>query len=121
MSRVEGLALRVPRIGERFRALDPTLILWVVLAAVLVFLVVYPLSQLVLVSFQKADGGGFTLANYAAAYSRPRYVQALWNSLVMGAAVGHSAWCSRCRWPGRSRAPTCRPSSWCGSACSAPS
>jgi iron(III) transport system permease protein len=92
MSRVEpavDLALPLRRAGlvMRLRALDRTLLLWLVLAAVLIFLVVNPLLRLVLTSFQAADGGGFTLANYAAAYGRPRYVQALWNSLMLGAAV----------------------------------
>jgi len=92
MSRVEpagdlGVPLQRAGLALRLRALDRTLLLWLVLAAVLVFLVVNPLLRLVLTSFQAADSGAFTLANYAAAYGRPRYVQALWNSLVMGAAV----------------------------------
>jgi iron(III) transport system permease protein len=92
MSRAEpagDLAAPLQRasLALRLRALDRTVLVWIVLAAVLVFLVVNPLLRLVLTSFQAADGGAFTLANYAAAYGRPRYVQALWNSLVMGAAV----------------------------------
>jgi iron(III) transport system permease protein len=93
MSRVEPVGdlvarpLRRATLAARLRALDPTLLLWVVLAAALVFLVVNPLLRLVLTSFQAADTGAFTLANYVAAYSRPRYLQALWNSLMLGAAV----------------------------------
>ena len=92
MSRAEpagDLAAPLQRasLALRLRALDRTVLVWIVLAAVLVFLVVNPLLRLVLTSFQAADSGAFTLANYAAAYGRPRYVQALWNSLVMGAAV----------------------------------
>ncbi len=91
MSRVEpaGLALPAHRSAwsARLRALDPMLLLWVALAAVLVFLVVNPLFRLVLTSLQTADGSAFTLSNYVAAYSRPRYVQALWNSLMLGASV----------------------------------
>src|SRR5579862_5026472 len=74
-------------LAARLRALDPTLLVWLVLAAALIFLVVNPLFRLVLTSFQTADTGAYTVANYIEAYSRPRYVQALWNSLMLGAAV----------------------------------
>ena len=69
------------------RALDPTVLVWLVLAAVLIFLVVNPLLRLVLTSFQAADTRAFTVANYIEAYSRPRYIEALRNSLMLGAAV----------------------------------
>ena len=82
-----GMPARRVTWAARLRALDPTLLVWLALAAVLVFLVVNPLLRLVLTSFQAADTGTFTLANYVAAYSRPRYVEALWNSLMLGAAV----------------------------------
>ena len=71
----------------RSRAFDPLLILWVLLAAVLVFLVVNPLYQLVRTSLEDADTGAFTLSNYAAAYSRPRYLTAMWNSIRLGFSV----------------------------------
>ncbi|MCC7271760.1 MAG: iron ABC transporter permease [Alphaproteobacteria bacterium] len=71
----------------RLRNLDPTILLWLLLIAVLLFLVINPLLRLVLTSFAEKDTGLFTLANYAAAYGRPRYVEALWNSLVLGTAV----------------------------------
>src|SRR5258708_24064009 len=90
MSRVEPAHdFAMPRVSwaARLRALDPMLLLWVALAAALIFLVVNPLFRLVLTSFQAADTGELTLANYVTAYSRPRYVQALWNSLVLGTAV----------------------------------
>ncbi|MDQ6881653.1 MAG: iron ABC transporter permease, partial [Pseudomonadota bacterium] len=59
----------------------------IVAIVVLVVLVVNPLLRLLIVSFQ--DGaGGFTLSNYVAAYSRSRNVEALWNSLVLGASAG---------------------------------
>ncbi len=63
------------------------LVLLLAIAAVLVFLVVNPLARLVAVSLQDPDTGAFTVANYLAAYGRPRYVQALVNSLALGAAV----------------------------------
>ena len=69
------------------RALDPTVLVWLALAAVLIFLVVNPLLRLVLTSFQAADTRAFTVANYIEAYSRPRYIEALRNSLMLGAAV----------------------------------
>ena len=71
----------------RSRSFDPLIILWIVLAAALVFLVVNPLFQLVRTSLQDADTGDFTLMNYLAAYSRPRYVVALWNSIRLGFTV----------------------------------
>ena len=71
----------------RSRSFDPLLILWVVLAAILVFLVVNPLFQLVKSSLEEVDTGAFTLMNYVTAYSRPRYLTALWNSLRLGVAV----------------------------------
>ena len=71
----------------RARAFDPLLILWVVLAAILLFLVINPLFRLVQTSLQDADTGAFTLMNYVAAYSRPRYLIAMWNSIRLGAGV----------------------------------
>ena len=72
------------RAGGRF---DPLILLWIALAAILVFLVVNPLLRLVMTSLEAADTGAFTLQNYITAYGRPRYVQALWNSLSLGACV----------------------------------
>ena len=73
--------------APRVRGFDPLLLLWVVLAVVLIFLVVNPLLRLVQASLQDADSGAFTLTNYFAAYGRPRYLLALWNSLALGAWV----------------------------------
>jgi iron(III) transport system permease protein len=69
------------------RRFDPLVLLWVLLAAALVFLVVNPLFRLVQISLQDGTTGDFTLGNYLAAYSRPRYVAAMLNSLRLGAAV----------------------------------
>ena len=71
----------------RSRSFDPLLILWIVLAAILVFLVVNPLFQLVKSSLEEVDTGAFTLMNYVTAYSKPRYLTALWNSLRLGVSV----------------------------------
>jgi iron(III) transport system permease protein len=66
---------------------DPLILLWLALALVLAFLVVNPLVRLVMTSLESADTGAFTLSNYVSAYGRPRYVEALGNSLVLGVFV----------------------------------
>lgn len=68
----------------RRRTFDPALLLWIVLAAALIFLVVNPLFRLVQLSLQDTDTGAFTLLNYVTAYSRQRYLVAMWNSLQLG-------------------------------------
>ena len=73
-----------PRAWKRF---DPLILLWIALAAILAFLVINPLLRLVLTSLETADTGEFTLKNYVVAYGRPRYLQALWNSLSLGVCV----------------------------------
>src|SRR5215218_7076819 len=72
---------------HRIRLLEPSMILWIVLIAVLVFLVASPTVRLIVSSFQEAETGRFTLANYAEAYGRPRHLQALVNSLHLGVGV----------------------------------
>ncbi|MDX2155476.1 MAG: iron ABC transporter permease [Hyphomicrobiaceae bacterium] len=72
--------------SRRLRYFDPTSLLWLALAAVLIFLVVSPMVTLVVSSFQVADKGTFTFANYLEAYGRLRYVEALGNALMLGAA-----------------------------------
>ena len=76
----QSAAVAIPR----KRTFDPLLLLWIVLAVVLIFLVVNPLFRLVQLSLQDADTGAFTLMNYVAASSRPRYLEATWNSLALG-------------------------------------
>jgi iron(III) transport system permease protein len=73
--------------GQRWRHLDKSAWIWLLAIAVLLILVVNPLFRLLLVSFEQPDTGAFTLANYAAAYSRSRYLDALVNSLVLGTAA----------------------------------
>src|SRR5919199_1294755 len=72
---------------RRLRHFDPALLLFLAAALVLVVLVANPLLRLIWTSFQDAQTGAFTLANYAAAYGRARYLGALWNSLLLGAGV----------------------------------
>jgi iron(III) transport system permease protein len=71
----------------RLRNLEPSFILWIVLAAALVFLVVNPLLRLLIGSLTDAKTGALTLANFATAYGQARYILAFQNSVVMGLAV----------------------------------
>ncbi len=73
--------------GRRLRFLEPSMVLWLVLIAVLIFLVASPMVRLVASSFQEAETGRFTLANYAEAYGRLRHLQALLHSLELGLGV----------------------------------
>jgi iron(III) transport system permease protein len=68
---------------QRWRHLDKTFWLWLLVIAILLLLVVNPLARLLIVSFQDSDGA-FTLANYVSAYSRVRHLEALGNSLLLG-------------------------------------
>jgi iron(III) transport system permease protein len=94
----------------RPRRFDPTAIVWVLLALLLIFMVVSPLLRLVTVSLEDADSGAFSVDNYGAAYGRWRHIVALANTLQMGAGVVllslvfavPLAWaCSRSDMPGR--------------------
>ena len=69
------------------RSFDKSLVVWLLLIALLLLLVVNPLARLLWASFEHPETGAFTLENYAAAYGRWRYVEALINSLVVGLAV----------------------------------
>jgi iron(III) transport system permease protein len=71
----------------RWRHLDKSSVVWILLIGVLLVLVVNPLARLLWASFQHGETGGFTLENYLTAYGRWRYLEALWNSLVLGLAV----------------------------------
>lgn len=100
-----GRPARKPTLG-----FDWTLLVWLLFAAILLALVINPVARLILASFEKPDAGGFTLDNYTAAYGRWRHVQALINTLVMGAGAAllaaalavPLAWaCVRSDMPGR--------------------
>ena len=75
-----------PPQSQWWQHLDKSSWVWLLAVIVLLLLVVNPLARLLIVSFQQPDGA-FTLANYLAAYSRPRYVEALGNSLVLGVSA----------------------------------
>ena len=79
-------ALSRPR--RRWRHVDPSVVVWVLVVGVLLVLVVNPLARLLWASVQDPDTGGFTLANYVAAYGRWRYIEALLNTLVVGLSAG---------------------------------
>ena len=72
---------------RRWRDLDKSAWVWLIAIAVLLLLVVNPLLRLLIASLQQDDTGAFTFANYLAAYSRARYVEALGNSLVLGTSA----------------------------------
>jgi iron(III) transport system permease protein len=78
---------RVSRAVRPARSFDWTFLVWLLFAAILIFIVVNPLARLVLSSFERSDGSGYTIANYLTAYGRWRYIQALINTLVMGAGT----------------------------------
>jgi len=69
------------------RAINPATLIAVALALALLLLVANPLFHLVKYSLTRASDGSFTFANYAAAFGRPRYVQALINTLELAAVA----------------------------------
>src|SRR5712691_11045568 len=89
MSRVEALAQPKPAraLARRLSRFEPSMLLWLAMIAVLVFLVASPMVRLVVSSFQEAETGRLTLANYFAAYGSQRQLQALLNSLELGIGV----------------------------------
>ncbi len=60
--------------------------MWLLLIAALLFLVALPMIKLIIVSFT-TRAGAFTFANYLTAYGRARYLDALWNSLLLALAT----------------------------------
>ena len=74
------------RLGS-LRRPNITTAVWLLVAFILVALVVNPVARLLVTSFEDPDGVGYTFGNYVAAYSHPRYLQALVNTLMMGVAV----------------------------------
>src|ERR1041384_7853138 len=73
--------------ARRHRLADPSMILWIAMIAILVFLIASPMVRLVVSSFQDPESGRLTLHNYLEAYGRARHLQALWNTLQFGAGV----------------------------------
>lgn len=77
-------APRRPGLLRRLGRIEPVVLVWVLLVLVLLLLVAAPLGKLLVVSFETRGTGDFTLSNYAAAYGRQRYIDALLNSLRLG-------------------------------------
>jgi iron(III) transport system permease protein len=90
MSDIAAASAARRRVGAlnlaRLRNMEPVALLWLLLVAALLFLVAFPLAKLFIASFQSQETGAFTLSNYATAYGRARYLDALVNSLTLGAA-----------------------------------
>src|SRR5213080_4521814 len=74
-------------LARRFRLADPSMILWLAMIAILVFLIASPMVRLIVSSFQDPESGRLTLSNYAEAYGHARHLQALLNSLELGLGV----------------------------------
>jgi iron(III) transport system permease protein len=70
---------------SRLRLFEPITILWVALIAALLVLVAAPLIKMLVISFEVQDTGEFTFQNYLTAYGRQRYLDAVRNSLLLGA------------------------------------
>src|SRR5262245_36115205 len=83
----DSIALRSAAEWGALRRLDPSMALWLLMIAVLVFLVASPTAQLFVSSFQEPETGRFTLANYRVAYFNLRHLAALGNSLELGVGV----------------------------------
>src|SRR5665811_2446858 len=75
------------------RRLDASMLLWLVLIAVLAFLILNPVLRLIVSSLQETDTGRFTLVNYRTAYGNIRHLQSLGNSLELGIGVALLATC----------------------------
>lgn len=82
---MSALPTRMPALFARGRRrhLDITVVGFLLLIALLVFLVANPIIRMVVESLTGADGG-FSLERYAQAFGRSRYVQALWTTLYLG-------------------------------------
>ncbi|HET9903903.1 MAG TPA: iron ABC transporter permease [Xanthobacteraceae bacterium] len=78
-------------LGQRLRHFDPSMILWLVMIGILVFLIASPMVRLIVASFQVTETGGLTLDNYRNAYLNWRHLEALLNSLELGAGVAFLA------------------------------
>ena len=74
-------------LARRLHRADPSMLLWLAMIAVLVFLVASPMVRLVVSSFQEPETGRLTLNNYFEAYGSLRQLQALLNSLELGIGV----------------------------------
>ena len=97
------------------RSFDWTVLVWLAFALILALIVINPIFRLVWESIS-AETGGLTLDNYVKAYGRPRYWQALLNTVMMGVGTAMLsallavplAWaCVRTDMPGRGFVKLC--------------
>jgi iron(III) transport system permease protein len=90
VSQIEAAVRRPPQVAvsllTRLRHVEPVAMLWAALVLALLFLVGTPMLKLFIVSFQDQQTGAFTFANYATAYGKARYLEALGNSLLLGSS-----------------------------------
>jgi iron(III) transport system permease protein len=77
--------------ARRLAFLEPSMALWLLLIAILVFLIASPMVRLVVSSFQEPDTGRFTFMNYIEAYGSLRHLRAVANSLELGLGVAFLA------------------------------
>ena len=89
MTGVDTVAQPIGRsaLRQRFAWLEPSMALWLVLIAVLIFLIASPVLRILVSSLQEPETGRFTLANYVTAYGSWRHIAALVNSLELGLGV----------------------------------
>jgi iron(III) transport system permease protein len=101
----------VPQVREHKRGLDWSVAVWVLMAAILLFMVIVPLAWIFVGSVHADDDGRLTVANYAEAFSRAMYLRPIYNSLILASFVAAFAlicgtglsWAvSRTDMPGRS-------------------
>ena len=74
-------------VRRRTPRFDPWVAGACVLALVLAGLVLNPVLRLLFSSVTASRGGDWTLANYAYAFSRSRFIQAFWTTFELGGAV----------------------------------
>ena len=77
----ETLPGRPGFLAARLRRIEPARFFFLVAIAVLIFLIVAPVVRLLASSFQSVDDGSFTVANYVVAWSDPRNLIAVGNSI----------------------------------------
>ncbi len=76
-----------PLVTPQKRRLDLSKGAWVLVAAILLFMVVVPLLWIFLASVHADRDGRLTLANYGEAFMKPIYLQPIRNSLLLASLV----------------------------------
>ena len=86
-------AVNFAGVVSKLRRLDASMLVLLVFIAVLALLVLNPILRLVVSSLQQTDTGRLTLDNYRNAYGSIRHLEALANSLELGAGVAFLVTC----------------------------